>query len=193
MGRARAVGKLVVLCAAITSVVAPVELLVVGPWTAKVWHLTHPAVFQCSASVRVAVPNDWYPESIDRGCQLLRPTYSLPPQRRFVHPARVFINVVEAPTVGDQRWREDVIARLRHEGKNVRAVSTRTVGGIPTVCFEWDSEGISFDLDVSCSVDKRMVINFFNYNEKWESDFDEILRSVQVIPIGSPALSHLPS
>jgi hypothetical protein len=190
MGHARAVGKLVGLCAAIIAVIVLVATYIEGPLTAKVWHLTHADAFQCSGSVRVSVPTGWYPESIDRGCQLSRPTYSLPTQHQFLHPARIFINVVDTPTVGDDRWQQDVIARLRREGKNVRGVTTRTVGGIPTVCFEWDSAGNSSDSDVACNVDRRMVINSFNYTEQLTRDFDEILGSIQVIPIGTAASSH---
>jgi hypothetical protein len=190
MGHARAVGKLVGLCAAIIAVIALVEVCVDGPLTAKVWHLTHADAFQCSRSIRVSVPDGWYPDSIERGCQLLRPTYSLPIQHQFLHPARIFINVVDTPTVGDDDWRQDVIARLRREGKNVQGVTTRAVGGIPTVCFEWDSAENSSYSDVACNVDKRMVINFFNFTEQWAPDFDEILGSIQVIPIGTAESPH---
>jgi len=183
VGRGPAIAKLVGLYAAIVVVIALVVVYVALPLNAKVWHLTHGGFIQCGG-FRVPVPSGWYPESIDGGCQIIRPTYTFRLQHQLQHSVKVFLNVTNAPSVDDKQWRQDVIARLQREGKNFRGTTELVVGGIPTVCFEWNAADNSSDSVIACNVDKRMVVNFFYDDQKCKSDFNEILRGIQIIPFG---------
>jgi hypothetical protein len=179
VGRKHAVAKSVGVCAVIVAMISLVVVYVAGPLNADVWHLTHGNFVECGV-FKVAVPRGWYAESIDEGCQLIRTRYTFRLQRELQHPEKVFLNLTDAQSVQDKQWQKDVVARLRREGKNFLGTNESVVAGIPTLCFEWNSVESPFESVIACNVDKRMVVTFFCQDQKWKSDFNEILHGIQI-------------
>jgi hypothetical protein len=176
------IGKLV-LCALIVALGVAAVAFVLEPLRATFWHLTHDSAIRC-AGLQVSVPNGWYSEPFDGGCQLMRPFNIFRIRHEFVHPVKIFINTANAPYINQEQWRQDVITAFRHQGKTLLGETELTVGGIPTICFELNGRETSSN-SITCVLEKRAIVNFYYNDQKWKADFDKILRSIQIISSGS--------
>ena len=160
-------------------VLAPfVALVALSPLEATLWHLRHKNVINCRG-VRVTVPNGWYPEVTDNGCQLIRMRYTLFPWREIHNHLSVQVNVVDTPSIHDDQWKLDVMARLQREGEIFLSSFDVMVDGIPTICLEWSGSNAPLNWIIACNVDRRMVVTFFYDNDRWKPEFLKVLSGIR--------------
>jgi hypothetical protein len=156
------------------------------PIYTKVWHIVHGNSLQCE-EFRIPVPKGWWANPLkNAGYELIAffPGYTL--HDREIVTVR-FHPVTSAPSTKDKQWRQDVINRLKRDGRTCRrSVDLVIGGGAPTVCFESDLPLSHPSSEIMCNMGKRMVIDFSYEHERCKSQFYEILSGIVVSPVATP-------
>jgi hypothetical protein len=175
----KTIGYWVLLMAAGTILMAYLGL----PLTSVAWHLRRGNSVQCGG-FQIPVSRGWWPTEFEGGCELIQSEFTFHILHEFQYPVKAFFNFITSPYVEDKQWQQNLVNKLRRDGNIFRGAKELSVGGIPTLCLEWESPTIPARSSVACNVNRRMIVTFFCEDQKSKAQFYKILRGIQIVQPG---------